>query len=525
LLALLAFLPEVSIAWFLAGMIGLVAGYYLRKTLASAALHGAERRRDEILAQAHQEAEQKRKEIEVEARQEIIGLRETFEQEVQETRRELRQTERRLDKRDDGLDKKQELLAKKERYLETAEKNLAENRRHLAQQEVEVQEIVTRQKDELYRISGLSQEDARRVLLERLEREVEQDCAEMVGERLAHAKETADRTAKAILVDALQRCAAECTSEATVCTVELPNDELKGRIIGREGRNIRAFEKATGVDVIVDDTPGVVVLSSFDSVRREAARLSMEQLIADGRIHPGRIEEVSEKAWNDVQRMIGEAGNEACYELGLSSIPDGLKKLLGRLKFRTSFGQSVLQHSLEVGRLAGIMAGELGLNVELAKRCGLLHDIGKALDQDQEGSHALLGAEEARRWSEPEEVLNSIAAHHEDVEANSFYTGLIIAADAMSASRPGARRETLERYIKRLERLEGLARRHEGVQRAYAIQAGREIRVLVDAEKVNDKTAAKLARDIAREIEHELQYPGEVNVTVIRECRFVEVAH
>ena len=518
-------LPEVNIAWFLAGIIGLVAGYYLRKGLARAALQSAERRGDEILTQARQEAEQRRKEIEVEARQEIIRLRESFEQEVQETRRELRQTERRLDKREDGLDKKQELLAKKERYLETAEKSLAENRRCLAQQEAEAQGLVAQQREELHRISGLSQEDARRILLERLEQEVEQDCAEMVGERLARAKETADRKAKAILVDALQRCAADSTGEATVCTVELPNDELKGRIIGREGRNIRAFEKATGVDVIVDDTPGVVVLSSFDSVRREAARLSMEQLIADGRIHPGRIEEVSEKAWNDVQRMIAEAGDEACYELGLSNVPEGLRKLLGRLKFRTSFGQSVLEHSLEVGRLAGIMAGELGLNVQLAKRCGLLHDIGKALDQEQEGSHALLGAEEARRIGEPEEVLNAIAAHHEDAEATSLYTGLIIAADAMSASRPGARRETLERYIKRLERLESLARSHEGVDRAYAIQAGREIRVLVDAEKVNDKVAAKLARDIAHEIERELQYPGEVNVTVIRECRFVEVAH
>jgi len=525
LATLLAFLPKVSIAWFLAGMGGLVIGFYLRKALAAVMLQNAERRRDEMMEQARHDAAQLRKEMEVEARQEIIRMREQFEKEVQETRRELRQTERRLEKREDSFEKRQELLSKKERYLETAEKNLAENRRRLAQHEAELEKLVKQQEDELYRIGGLSQEDARRVLLERIERDVERDCAEMIGAKIARANEMAERKAKMILVDALQRCSAESTSEATVCTVELPNDELKGRIIGREGRNIRAFEKATGVDVIVDDTPGVVVLSSFDSVRREAARLSMEQLVADGRIHPGRIEEVSEKAWKEVERLIVEAGNEASYEMGLVGLPDGLKKLLGRLKFRTSFGQNVLQHSLEVSRLAGIMAGELGFNVQLAKRCGLLHDIGKALDHEQEGSHALLGAEEARRWGEREEVVNAIEAHHEDVDPATVYAGLIIAADAMSASRPGARRETLERYVKRLERLESLARAHEGVERAYAIQAGREIRVLVDSEKVNDKTAAKLSRDVAREIERELQYPGEVNVTVIRETRFSAVAH
>jgi len=492
--AALALLPQIDLSWFLAGVAGLVAGYFLRKVLASITLQNAERRRNDILAQARHDAEQMRREAELEARQEIIRLREGFEREVQETRKELRQTERRLEKREDGFEKKQEQLAKKERYLETAEKSLAENRRRLAQREAELQRLIERQQDELYRISGLSEADARRILMERMHRDLERECAELIGAKIAEANETAAMKAKAILVDALQRCAAEATSEATVCAVELPSDELKGRIIGREGRNIRAFEKVTGVDVIVDDTPGVVVLSCFDSVRREAARLCMERLVADGRIHPGRIEEVAQKAWAEVERMIAEAGNEACFEMGMAGLPDGLKTLLGRLKFRTSFGQSVLQHSLEVGRLAGIMAGELGLDVQLAKRCGLLHDIGKALDHDQEGSHALLGAEEARRLGEPEEVVNAIAAHHEEVPATSFYAGLVSAADSVSASRPGARRETLERYIKRLERLEALARNHEGVERAYAIQAGREVRVLVDSEKVNDKTAVKLCQ-------------------------------
>jgi ribonuclease Y len=519
------FLTQDPLTKILLVMIGLVGGFFLRKVLAMAVQRDAERKREEILDQAKREAEQVKKEMEVEGRQETIKLREDFEKEVQEARRELRQTERRLDKREDGIDKKQELVTKKERYLETAEKSLAENRRHLAQQETEIQEAVKAQKDELYRISGLSQEEARRMLMERIEREVEQDCAEMVSKKLAQANAGVEEKAKSILVDSLQRCSAEATNEATVCTIELPNDDIKGRIIGREGRNIRSFEQATGVDVIVDDTPGVVVLSSFDSVRREAARVAMQRLIADGRIHPGRIEEVAEKAKEEVQRLISEAGNEAAREMGLVTIPDPLKKLLGRLKFRTSFGQNALQHSLEVAELAGMMAGELGLNVQLARRCGLLHDIGKGLDHDQEGSHAKIGGEEGRRWGECDEVINSIEAHHEEVEAKTLYAGLIVAADTMSASRPGARRETLERYVKRLERLEGLAKRHEGVQRAFAIQAGREIRVLVDAEKISDKSSAKLARDIANEIEKELQYPGEVQVTVIRECRFSEVAH
>lgn len=523
MLALIFTDPSVVLSFGL--VIGLAIGYFARRAIAKAVYGDAEKKRGEMLGHARQEAEQIRRELEVQAKQEIIELREKHEAEVQEVRRQLRQTERRLDRREDGQDKKQEALAKKEAYLETTEKNLAETRKGLTRHENEVQRLRQQQEEELYRISGLTLEGARQILLERIQQDVEHDCIEMINTKLARARETAEAQARSIVTDALQRCAAECTSEATVCSVELPNDDIKGRIIGREGRNIRSFEKVTGVDVIVDDTPGVIILSSFDSVRREAARLAMQRLIADGRIHPGRIEEVGQKAAEEVQRIIVETGKEACFEMGLSQIPDELKELVGRLKFRTSFGQNVLQHSEEVAHLAGLMASELRLDLQLAKRCGLLHDIGKALDQDLEGSHAHLGADYARRWGEDETVVNAIEAHHEETEPTSLYAGLIVAADAMSASRPGARRETLERYIKRLERLETLASRHEGVRRAFAIQAGREIRVLVDSDKVSDKGSAKLSRDIAKAIEQELQYPGDIQVTVIRESRFTEVAH
>lgn len=500
-------------------------GYFLRILVAGALLKSARGKQKEILEQARREAEQLKKEMQVEARQDIIKLREDFEKEVQEGRKELRQTERRLDKREDNLDKKQDEVDQKERYIETAEKNLAANRKKLVEKDVEVEELIQKQKSELHRISGLSREDARRMLLDHLRRDVEEDCAGMYEDKIAETKEKADREAQKILVSALQRCATDTTSETTVCTLELPNDDLKGRIIGREGRNIRSFEQATGVDLIVDDTPGVVVISSFDSVRREVARLALERLVADGRIHPGRIEEITEKARAEVENIIKETGNEAAYEMGLATIPDGIKELLGRLKFRTSFGQNVLQHSMEVASFAVVMAGELGLDVRLAKRAGLLHDIGKALDHDQEGSHAVIGADETRRAGEDPIIVNAIEAHHEDVEPTSLYAGLILAADTMSASRPGARRETLERYVKRLEKLENVASKHKGVHAAFAIQAGREVRVLVNANNVNDKGAARLARDIATEVENGLQYPGEVQVTVIRESRYSEVAH
>jgi len=500
-------------------------GYFLRILVARLIKRDAEAQRERILRDARQEANQLKREMELEAKQQIIQRREQFEREAQEVRAELRQIERRLDKREDSLDRKQELLSKKERYLETIEKNVIEKRKELGEKEKQIERLMEAQNEELYRIGGLSREEARRICLERTRQQVESECQEMISQRLARAQEEAEQKARTIIVNAIERCSAQSTSETTVSTIELPTDELKGRIIGREGRNIRAFEKATGVDVIVDDTPGVIVLSGFDSVRREAARIGMERLIADGRIHPGRIEEVVGNAIQDVNRLIIQTGKEVCYDLGLGSIADPLKEMIGRLRFRTSFGQNALQHSIEVAELAGLMAGELNLDVNLARRCGLLHDIGKAFDHEHEGSHAQLGAQEARRRGEREEVVNAIAAHHEECDATSVYAGLIIAADTISASRPGARRETLERYVKRLERLENLAKQHSGVARVFAIQAGREVRIIVDPDRVTDKSAAKLSRDIAREIEDELQYPGEIQVTVIRETRFLETAH
>jgi ribonuclease Y len=514
--------PYLILPWIVGGVIAGILAHLLWSRRVEG---GARQTKGRIIREGEQEADRIRKEMELQAKQEIMQRREQFEGEVRTVRNELRQTERRLDKREDGLDEKEGLLDKKEKFLETGEKNVAEKRRQLADLEENLKQQEEKKQEELFRISGMSREEAKRMVAERLKEEVESDCVEIVNREVARAERSAQQEARRIVIDAIERCAAETTSEATVTTVELPNDDLKGRIIGREGRNIRCFEKAIGVDVIVDDTPGVVVLSSFDSVRRETARLAMARLVKDGRIHPGRIEEAIEQATADIERMVAEKGEETCYELELSNISDALKGLLGRLQFRTSFGQNVLAHSTQVCELAGLMAAELGLDVRLARRCGLLHDIGKALDQRHEGSHAALGADEAKRRGESDLIVNAIAAHHEDVAPESVYAGLLIAADTISASRPGARRESLERYVKRLERLENLAAQHSGVMRAFAIQAGREVRVLVNSEKVKDQTAARLAQQIAREIEEELQYPGEIAVTVIRETRFQEVAH
>jgi ribonuclease Y len=502
-----------------------LGGYLVRMFVDKLAERGALQTKERILREAEHDAEQTRKEMELQAKQNIIQRREEFEKEVRETRKELRQTERRLDKREDGLNDKEQLLNKKEKFLETSEKTVAEKRKELSELEEKLEALEEEKVQELHRISGLTRDEAKRMLAEELRQEVEDECTEMINREVSRAQRTAEQEASRIVIESIERCAAETTSEATVCTVELPSDDLKGRIIGREGRNIRCFEKATGVDVIVDDTPGVVVLSCFDSVRRESARLAMERLVADGRIHPGRIEEVVEQADADIERMVRETGEEVCYDLDFSNVPDPLKSLLGRLKFRTSFGQNVLAHSTQVCELAGLMAAELGLDVQLARRCGLLHDIGKAMDQRHEGSHAGLGAEEARRRGESDLVVNAIAAHHEDVEPESLYAGLLIAADTISASRPGARRETLERYVKRLERLENLATQHSGVRSAYAIQAGREVRVLVNSDRVQDESAERMSHQIAKEIEEELQYPGEIVVTVIRESRYQDVAH
>ena len=402
--------------------------------------------------------------------------------------------------------------------------NLSNKEKELENRKSELDNLIEEEKSTLYKVSGLSRESAEKLLMSRLEKEYELECSQMIEKYTQKAKETAERDAATIVCTAIQRCASDNTIENVVSTIELPSDDMKGRIIGREGRNIRAFEKATGIDVIVDDTPGIIVLSGFDSVRREVARLSMKKLILDGRIHPSRIEEIVQEIEKDVEQIIQETGKQTSFELGIHNLRPEIIRLIGRLKYRTSYGQNQLQHAIEVSNLAGILAGELRLDTKLAKRCGLLHDIGKAVSSDTEGTHALIGAEIARKNDEKPEIVNAIAAHHEEVPSETIYAVLINAADSISGSRPGARRETLEKYVKRLEKLESVAKSFSGVESAFAIQAGREVRVIVHPDKVNDKLAAKICHDVAKEIEDELEYPGEVTVTVIREKRIVEKA-
>ncbi len=477
-----------------------------------------------ILQEAKDEADRLIKESRIAAKEEVFKRREEFERETQDARKELRALDRRLSRREDTLDQKADLLAKKEKFLDNSEQKVAEREKTVLVQEKELDRLIDEEKNALSRAAGLGREDARRILLEKLESEVSHEASALISRIVEQTKENADNKAREIIALAIQRCAADCTQEATVSTVDIPSDEMKGRIIGREGRNIRAFERETGVDVIVDDTPGVVVISSFDSVRREMARRALEKLIVDGRIHPARIEEIVKEAKKEIEEVIQEAGKQAVLETDVHGLGSKEVNLIGRLRFRTSYGQNVLRHSIEVSLLSGIIASELDLDLQLAKRCGLLHDIGKAVDHEMEGGHPEIGADLARRYNERPEVINAIAGHHEDVAPTSPYTIIVASADAISASRPGARGESLERYIKRLERLEEVANSFSGVGSAYAIQAGREVRVIVDGNKVPDNEVHKVARDIAKEIEKELAYPGEIKVTLIRETRVVEYA-
>jgi len=483
-----------------------------------------EKKLKQLIEESTREAEKVKKEAELAAKAELYQRREAFEKETQETRMELKQQERRLSKREDNLERKMELLTKKERYIDTLSSNFALKEKKLDEKRLELEKVIEEENNALLKISHLSREDAEKLLLSRLEKELDIKCAEVISKKITEAKENAEQTATSLISTAIQRCAATHTAENIVSSIELPNNEMKGRIIGREGRNIRAFEKATGIDVIVDDTPGVIVLSGFDSVRREIARQSMEKLILDGRIHPAHIEEIVKETEKEIEQVIQETGKQTCFELSIHNVHPELIKLLGRLKYRTSYGQNQLQHSIEVSNLMGIIAGELKLDVPLAKRCGLLHDIGKAIGPEMEGTHAVAGADLAKRYDERPEVVNAIGGHHEEKPVESIYTVLVSATDAISAGRPGARRETLEKYIKRLEKLESIATSFSGVESAYAIQAGREVRIMVCPDKVNDKIAAKMCYDIAREVESQLEYPGEVVVTVIRETRFVEHA-
>jgi len=493
------------------------AGKRVRINNDEALLGSAREQARGILEKAVQEAEAKKKEANLEVKDEMYRLRSELEAESKERRAELQRLERRAIQKEESLDRKLENFEKREEALQRKEQEAEEVK-------ARVDDLFRRQWSELERIAGLSMEEARKLLLAQAEEQIQQEMAVQIRNAEQQAKEESDRKAREIISLAIQRCAADHTSETTVSVVQLPNDEMKGRIIGREGRNIRTLETLTGIDLIIDDTPEAVIISGFDPVRREIAKSALSRLILDGRIHPARIEEMVEKATREMDQKLREDGEAACFEVGVHQVHLEIIKLLGRLRYRTSYGQNVLKHSLEVAYLAGIMAAELGADVTLAKRAGLLHDIGKAVDHEIEGSHVAIGVEIARKYHEHAEVLHSIEAHHGDVEAQTIIASLVQAADAISASRPGARRETLETYIKRLQRLEEIANDYEYVERAYAIQAGREVRIMVKPDKVDDVMAYKVARDIVHRIEEHLDYPGQIKVTVIRETRAIDYA-
>ncbi len=478
---------------------------------------------DQIRTNAQQEATNKAKEIELSARQQQMKLKETFEREQEASRRKLEDHDNRLSKREDILDRKLDTLSVKEKNLDDLEIRLANRDKSLTMKEQQLDGVLREQRDRLLQITGMSIDQAKELLLRRIEDECRQEAGALIQKTMEKAQEEAKDKSRQIILQAIQRYAAEQTADHTVSTVTIPSDDMKGRVIGREGRNIRSFEKTTGVDVIIDDTPGVVVVSCFDPVRREVARISLERLVQDGRIHPARIEEVVATTTKEMEEQLLKIGKEAAQEANLN-LPKPVIPLLGRLHFRTSYGQNVLRHSLEVAYISQVIADELGLDGNLARRCGLLHDIGKAMDHEVEGGHPQIGMEFLRRFNENEAVLNAAVGHHGDVPATTPYTPIVMAADAISASRPGARRESLERYVKRLRDLEELALSFDGVRQAYAIQAGREVRVIVDSKMIDDKSSTKIARDIAKKIEDEMQYPGEVKVTLIRELRTVEYA-
>lgn len=511
--------------YVLAALVGGLLGYGASRLLDRKRLTGVEARIADLTSQAERDAETVRKRAEVDAKDELFKKREEFNREAEKARGEIREQERRLEKREDSLEQKEQALVKRERALEHGQRKLVERKNDLERRHQEVDKLAEQQSELLHQISHLSREQAEQMLLERVEKQLTERIAERIHKHEDMLKATCEERARAILATSIQRYAATHTADTTVSTVDIPSDDMKGRIIGREGRNIRTFEKATGVDVIVDDTPGVVVVSAFDNVRRETARLALTKLIQDGRIHPSRIEEVVKETQAEMEQHIQELGRKAVDEADIGPLHDKLVQLLGRLKFRTSYSQNVLNHSLEVAHLCGMMASELSLDARLARRCGLLHDIGKAADHEMEGGHPKIGAELARRYGETNrDVLHAIVGHHDDVTVDHVYTVLVAAADAISAARPGARRETLEKYVKRLEELEALACGFPGVEHAYAIQAGREVRVIVDASRTSDADAVKACHDIARAIEEQLNYPGEIKVTVVRETRAVEVA-
>ncbi len=514
-----------TIIFALLGLIvGAVVGFFVCKSIAEAKIAGAKSSAEQIIDEGTREAEALKKEALLEAKDEIHQLRTEAEQDIRDRRAELQKQENRLMQKEENLDRKDESLDKREALLEKKDDSLTVKQQHIEEMESKVEEVVRAQQTELERISSLTREDARAIILDRVENELSHDIAIMVKETENRAKEDADKKAKEILSLAIQRCAADHVAETTVSVVNLPNDEMKGRIIGREGRNIRTLETLTGIDLIIDDTPEAVILSGFDPIRRETARIALDKLVQDGRIHPARIEEMVEKSRREVDEYIREVGEQTTFEVGVHGLHPDLMKILGRLKFRTSYGQNVLKHSMEVAYLSGLMAAELGEDETLAKRAGLLHDIGKAIDHEVEGSHVEIGVELATKYKEHPVVINAIASHHGDTEPTSIIAVLVAAADALSAARPGARSETLENYIRRLEKLEEISESYEGVEKSFAIQAGREVRIMVKPDTIGDLEAHRLARDIRKRIEDELDYPGHIKVTVIRETRAVEYA-
>lgn len=497
--------------------VGILAGYLIRKTVGEKAIGSAEQKAKNLILDAEHESETVKKEKLLEAKEEALKLKNEAEKEIRERRNEISKAENRLVQKEETIDRKLENIERKEQSITDKEEELNKKKK-------ELEVLHQKQVEELEKISGYTKEEAKEILLASIESDIKVEASMLIKDIESRAKEEADKKAKEIITGAIQRCAADHVAESTVSVVPLPNEEMKGRIIGREGRNIRAIETATGIELIIDDTPEAVILSGFDPVRREIARLTLEKLIVDGRIHPARIEEMVAKSEKEVRNIIKEAGEQVTFDLGIHNLHPELIKLLGRLKYRTSYGQNVLKHSEEVAHLAGLMAGELGLDVTLAKRAGLLHDIGKALDHEKEGTHVEIGIEILKKYKESQAVIEAMRSHHGDYEPTSMEAVLIAAADALSAARPGARRETLETYIKRLEALEEIANSTEGVEKSYAIQAGREIRIVAKPDQVKDEEMPYLAREIAKKIEAELNYPGQIKVNIVRETRAVDYA-
>ncbi|MBW2503177.1 MAG: ribonuclease Y [Deltaproteobacteria bacterium] len=515
---------EIILLGAVALIVGGLVGAFLKGKSPGTKLATAERDAAQLVEAAKKDAETLRKEAEIEAKDAVFRAKAEWEEEAKEARRELQSQEKRLVQKEENLDRKAAQIDEREVDLARREQSLADRDRNLQQRTSEVDSLIVEHRARLESISGLSSEEAKQQLITAMESEARHDAAKRLKQIEDEAKETADKNAKKIISLAIQRYAGDYVAEKTINSVALPSDEMKGRIIGREGRNIRAIEAATGIDLIIDDTPEAVIISGFNPVRREVARLALERLIADGRIHPSRIEEVVKKAEQEIDTAIREAGEQATFDVGVHGIHPEIVKLIGRLKYRTSYGQNVLQHSIEVSFLCGIMAAELGINVKQAKRAGLLHDIGKAVDHEIEGSHALIGADLARKYGESSNIVQALAAHHEDEKPESVLDVLVQASDALSGARPGARREMLETYVKRLNDLERIGTSFGGVTSCYAIQAGREIRVMVSSDEVSDDQSYVLAKDIARKIEDEMTYPGQIKVNVIRETRATDYA-